>query len=85
MSHIGHMRTISIRELHTRTGHYVRSAQTESVAVTERGKLIAILQAARGDQLTGNPFPPRTIKDLVRVRPGSLDSAKMISEDRDRG
>ncbi len=79
------MRTISIRELHTRTGHYVRSAQTDPLAVTERGKRIAILQPANGSQLAGRSFPRRTLKELVRVKPGSMDSSKIISEDRDRG
>ncbi len=84
MCHIGHMKTISIRELHTRTGHYVRSAQTDPLAVTERGKMIAILQPVTGNQLIGRPFPRRTLKDLVRLKTSHLDSSKIISEDRDR-
>ena len=40
------MKTISIRELHTRTGHYVGRAATEPITVTDRGATVAIIQAA---------------------------------------
>ena len=72
------MKTISIHELHTRTGHYVRRAATEPITV-------AILQPA--------PAPTRFTFAQCRLRPGFLklqskpmlgvDSGEMISEDRD--
>jgi prevent-host-death family protein len=78
--------TISIRELHTRTGHYVRRAATEPITVTDRGATVAILQPA--------PAPTRVTFAQRRLRPGfkrfmatgligGPDSTQIISEDRD--
>jgi prevent-host-death family protein len=78
------MRSITIRELHMKTGHYVRSAQSDPVVVTERGKMIAILHAISAAQLMGQSFPKRSLKDLVALHPRSIDSTRIISEDRDR-
>ena len=79
------MKTISIRELHTRTGHYVRSAATEPITVTDRGQTVARLVPLTDP--AGLTFAQR------RLRPGFLklqnrpmtgvDSGQMISEDRD--
>ena len=79
------MKTISIRELHTRTGHYVRRAATEPITVTDRGETIARLVPITAP--TGLTFAQR------RLRPGFLklqskpmtgiDSGQLISEDRD--
>lgn len=79
------MKTISIRELHTRTGHYVRRAAIEPITVTDRGATVAILQPA--------PAPTRVTFAQRRLRPGFLklqskpllgvDSGQIISEDRD--
>jgi len=79
------MKTISIRDLHTRTGHYVRRAATEPITVTDRGATVAILQPA--------PAPTRVTFAQRRLRPGfiklqskpllGVDSGQMISEDRD--
>ena len=79
------MKTISIRELHTRTGHYVRRAATEPITVTDRGAAVAILQPA--------PAPTRVTFAQRRLRPGfiklqskpllGVDSGQIISEDRD--
>jgi prevent-host-death family protein len=79
------MKTISIRELHTRTGHYVRRAATEPITVTDRGATVAILQPA--------PAPTRVTFAQRRLRPGfiklqskpllGVDSGQIISEDRD--
>jgi len=78
------MRAISVRELHRQTRHSVRSAQTEPVVITERGRTIAILQPPSGKQMPGRPFPRRTLKALVRVKSGDIDSTQIIAEDRDR-
>lgn len=81
------MKSVSIRELHTRTGHYVRAAARQPIAVTERGATIARLVPA-----TESSPPPR-FKDrslrpafkrlLARPHLGT-DSGQLISEDRDR-
>jgi len=79
------MKTISIRELHTRTGHYVRRAASEPITVTDRGQTVARLVPLT--EPAGLTFAQR------RLRPGFLklqskpmtgvDSGQMISEDRD--
>ncbi len=74
------MKTISIRELHTRTGHYVRRAATEPITVTDRGETVAVIQPATPAQLVGKPFPKR---DRLTMPITGLDSTAMISEDRD--
>lgn len=74
------MKTVSIRELHTRTGHYVRRAAREPITVTDRGEAIAILQATTAAQLSGKSFPKR---DRSRLPAVPLDSTAMISADRD--
>jgi antitoxin (DNA-binding transcriptional repressor) of toxin-antitoxin stability system len=74
------MKTISIRELHTRTGHYVRQAATEPITVTDRGQTIAIIRPATAAHLTGKPFPKRDRSTLPFI---NVDSGLLISEDRD--
>lgn len=82
---------IPIRELHARTGHFVRKAAGMNVIITDNGKPIAQLQplGAEGD---GKPKRPKW-KDRVLLpgyaaimnTPVPGDSTAYISEDRDRG
>ena len=74
------MKTISIRELHTRTVHHVRSATRQPVAVTDRGETIAILQPATAAHLVGKPIPKR---DRTQMPVIAVDSGDLISTDRD--
>lgn len=80
------MKTISIRELHTRTGHYVRQAATEPITVTDRGQTVARLVAiAEPARLT---FAQRRLRPgfkrfLEKGPIGGMDSTQIISEDRD--
>lgn len=81
------MKTISIRELHTRTGHYVRQAATEPISVTDRGQTVARLVAI--SEPTGITFAQRRLRPgfkrfLSKPFPAGTDSTQMISEDRDR-
>lgn len=39
--------SITIKELHARTGRHVRRAATTPLQVTDRGKLVAVLAAPR--------------------------------------
>ncbi|QYM78792.1 type II toxin-antitoxin system Phd/YefM family antitoxin [Horticoccus luteus] len=80
------MKTVSIRELHTRTGHYVRRAATEPITVTDRGQAIARLVPAT--EPTGVTFAQRRLrpgfKRFLAAGPiGGKDSTQIISEDRD--
>ena len=80
------MKTISIRELHTRTGHYVRRAATEPITVTDRGEVVARLVPVT--EPAGLTFARRRLRPgFKRLQDGPLievDSGRLISEDRDR-
>ena len=80
MCHIGHMRIISIRELHAHTGRFVRAAQHEIIHVTDRGKQVAVLKAASGQEMSGKRFPKRPLSSLPKVR---VDSTIFLSQERD--
>lgn len=57
--HNVHMRTISIRELHLRTGEWVRRAASRGpIVVTDRGRRVAALQPFDAS-MTGRPLPDR--------------------------
>ncbi len=82
------MKTISIRELHERTGAWVRRAvELGAITVTERGKPLVRLQSIL-DVKPANPFQERRLRPgYARLR-GKLgrgtDSTTIVSEDRDR-
>ncbi len=83
---------IPIRELHARTGHFVRKAAANMrVVITDNGKPIAQIQPL-GASAGGRPKRPKW-KDRVLLpgyaaimnKPvGGTDSTTIISEDRDR-
>jgi antitoxin (DNA-binding transcriptional repressor) of toxin-antitoxin stability system len=84
---MGHMKTISIRELHLATGRWVRKASAEEVYVTERGRLVAKIVPASPPP--AKPFfaSPRYTRAFLAQRKhlqGGTDSTKTISEERDR-
>lgn len=66
MCHNVHMKTISIRELHLKTGRWVRHAAVQGpVIVTDRGRRVAALQPF--DAATaGRPLPNR--EAIIRKR-----------------
>jgi antitoxin (DNA-binding transcriptional repressor) of toxin-antitoxin stability system len=82
------MKTISIRELHERTGAWVRKAAALGViVVTDRGRPLARLEGvAEGTAV--NPFRTRKLRPgYARLRGrlgGGTDSTQIVSEDRDR-
>jgi len=82
------MKTISIRELHERTGAWVRKAVLlGSITVTDRGRPVVRIEAVP-DAASINPFRARRLRPgYARLR-GRLtrgtDSTAIISEDRDR-
>ncbi len=81
------MKTISIKELHDKTGEWLRRVRTEGeVIVTERGTPIArMLPPAK--TAAGSPFAKRRLlRGVTRLieRPiGGPDSAEIISAMRD--
>jgi prevent-host-death family protein len=82
------MKTISIRELHQRTGAWVRKAvELGAIVVTERGKPVVRLEAVAHAK-SANPFRERRLRPgYARLR-GKLgrgtDSTTIVSGDRDR-
>ena len=81
MTHWTHVKTITIRELHIHTGRYVRAATRQPLVVTDRGEIVAVLQAATAAHLSGRRFPKRDRSKLPVV---DADSGRLISDDRDR-
>ncbi|EIQ00917.1 prevent-host-death family protein [Opitutaceae bacterium TAV1] len=49
MTSVSDMNAISIRELHVRTGHFVRKAKASPMIVTDNGKPVAVIQALPGE------------------------------------
>jgi prevent-host-death family protein len=84
---MSHMKTITIRELHRATGHWVRRAAAGEVHVTQRGRLIAKIVPAK--PLPAKPFfaHPKFSRAFLAQRKhlrGGTDSTQTISEDRER-
>lgn len=81
------MKTISIKELHGRTGHWLRRVSEErEVIVTERGRPIARLLPATQPAKT-NPFLRRRllpgVAQLIERPLGGPLSTDVISDGRD--
>jgi prevent-host-death family protein len=84
------MKTISIRELHEKTGEYVRRAGVEGeILVTDHGRIIARIVSERDapevPYFANRHFTP-TFEKLMkagRLR-GGTDSTRIVSDDRDR-
>jgi prevent-host-death family protein len=81
------MKTISIRELHERTGEWVRAAAIhEQILVTDSGKPIAVISPHQAP-VNENRFENRKLlpayRKLMGKMTGGTDSARIISEDRD--
>jgi antitoxin (DNA-binding transcriptional repressor) of toxin-antitoxin stability system len=84
------MKTISIRELHERTGEWIRKADKHGeIFVTDRGKTVARILPEAG--LKESPyFSRREVSPAFRrlLRGGRLrggtDSTQIISEERER-
>ena len=74
------MKTVTIRELHTKTGKLVRAAAHEKIIITDRGQPIALLEKVEGPDLVGKPFPKRDISQLPKMEGDSTD---YVSQDRD--
>jgi prevent-host-death family protein len=79
MCHNVHMKTISIRELHLKTGRWVRHAASRGpIVVTDRGRRVAALQPFDAS-VTRRPLPNR--EAAIRKRSKiPVDSAVYVSE-----
>jgi hypothetical protein len=77
------MKTISIRELHARTGAIIREAAVRPLQVSDRGRVVAVIQAPVDTQVQGVPLPNREAW-IAKLTKQKSDSAELISVDRDR-
>jgi prevent-host-death family protein len=82
------MKTISIRELHEKTGDWVRRSVTLGpITVTDHGKVIAQIVPAAANTVI-NPFAARKLRKgyarLLGKLKGGTDSTQLVSEERDR-
>ena len=80
------MLTITIRELHMKTGEWIRKAGcNEGIVVLDRRQPVArIIPFSESDK--GLTFSKRAlVKGFERIKRRSVDSGAFISEDRDRG
>ena len=79
MCHNVHMKTISIRELHLKTGRWVRqAARGGAIVVTDRGRRVAALQPFDASVI-GRPLPNREAA-IRRRSKVPVDSAVYQSE-----
>jgi prevent-host-death family protein len=82
-----HMKRVSIRELHEKTGEWVRLAEAhEQIIITDRGQPVASLapyrQPAKRNRFTARKLVPAYAKLRGKLR-GGTDSGALISTDRD--
>lgn len=82
------MKTISIRELHEKTGEWVRLAEAhEQIIITERGRPVAALApfrtVAKANRFRGRKLLP-AYKKLSGKLSGGTDSGTILSEERSR-
>ena len=83
VTHCAHMTTITIRELHMKTGQWVRAAARgkRGLLVLDRGRPAARLVPADGE--TGIDFSERKlVRGFDRLPELSVDSARLLEEDR---
>ena len=77
------MKTVSIRDLHARTGAIVREAARRPVQVTDRGRVLAVIQAPNIAASEGVPLPDREAL-IAKLPKQKSDAADLIGDDRDR-
>ncbi len=82
------MKTISIRELHEKTGRWVRQAEAhEQIIITERGQPVAALTPyrtpAKANRFRGRKLLP-AYKKLAGKLAGGTESGAILAGDRDR-
>lgn len=80
------MTTISIRELHLKTGEWVRQAsQHQKVVITERGAPVATLIPFEPTHATTRFAARKLLPGFAKLPAlGRHDSTKLISASRDR-
>jgi prevent-host-death family protein len=85
MCHFVHMKRISIRELHLRTGDWIRRTIAEGrIVVTDHGRPVASLVPYE-QEATGTRFSSRRLlPEFVALPRVAGESTFEVSDDRDR-
>lgn len=83
------MTSVSIRELHEKTGEWVRLAEAhEQIIITDRGRPVASLapyrRPAKRNRFSARKILPAYAKLRGKLS-GGTESTALISEDRDEG
>lgn len=79
------MRRITIRELHIKTGEWVRQAASgDEVVITDHGRPIATLAGFDERDLGTSFLHRKTLPEFEALPTISGDSSRYVSEDRDR-
>lgn len=86
MCHIEHMVAITIRDLHMKTGAWVRKAALhDGIVVMDRklpvARIIPFKEAEAGCSFADREL----VKEFRGMRRLKVDSSHLVSEDRDRG
>lgn len=81
------MKTVTIRELHEKTGHWVREAEEhEQIIITDRGRPIAALSPFRSPRRINRIANRKILPGFKKFQgklTGGTDSTVLISNDRD--
>ena len=82
------MKTVSLRELHEKTGQVVRNVtEVGAIYITDRGKTVAKIVPEEPEPevpyFARRKLTPAFRKIMEKLR-GGTDSTQIISEDRDR-
>ena len=77
------MKTVSIRDLHARTGAIVREAVKRPLQISDRGRVVAVIAAPSVATAGGVPLPDREAW-IAKLPKQKSESADLIGDDRDR-
>lgn len=79
------MRKITIRDLHIKTGEWVRKAASgDDVVITDRGRPVATLSALDERDLGTHFSQRRTLPEFEALPDIAGDSSTYVTEDRSR-
>ena len=86
MCHFEHMVAITIRDLHMKTGDWVRkAARHEGIVVLDRKHPVARIVPFKEEESGASFAERKLVRGFAKIARHKGDSAGFVSEDRDRG